>query len=88
MRFALDFQLCLTHTLGMEKIDLKIIRLKLGWSQDQMADFLGCDRSSVSRMENGDREVRPPYRKLLATLPEANLLPAKPKRSFNKEVVA
>ena len=34
-------------------LDIKTIREGLKWTQEQMADHLGLDRSSVSRMENG-----------------------------------
>lgn len=34
-------------------IDVKSLRERFGWTQDQMALELGCDRSTVSRMEAG-----------------------------------
>jgi transcriptional regulator with XRE-family HTH domain len=48
-------------------IDIKLLREKHGWTQDQLAEQLGVDRSSISRMENGGR-VRGPVRKLLEKL--------------------
>lgn len=50
-----------------EGIDIKVLRETRGWTQGQLADRLGIDRSSVSRMENGGR-VRGPVRKLLEKL--------------------
>lgn len=55
--------MCTTH-------DIKAIRMKLDWTQDQMAEYLGVDRSSVSRMEKGS-PISGPVSKLLAHL-EAN----------------
>jgi transcriptional regulator with XRE-family HTH domain len=46
------------------EIDLKALRERCGWSQEQMADFLGLDRSSVSRMENGQKPKGPTLRLL------------------------
>lgn len=43
----------------------KTIRESLGWSQDTMADYLGIDRSSVSRIEAGKQPVTGPVRRLL-----------------------
>jgi transcriptional regulator with XRE-family HTH domain len=51
----------------MEKIDIKALRGRLGWSQQQLADYLGLDRSSVSRMEK-DQEPKGPTRRLLQAL--------------------
>ena len=50
-----------------EKPDIKALREARGWSQDQMAEYLGLDRSSVSRMENG-QEPKGPTVKLLEQL--------------------
>lgn len=44
------------HTRGMDtELDIKAIREKCGWNQFQLAEYLGVDRSSVSRMENGQK---------------------------------
>ncbi|NTI92256.1 helix-turn-helix transcriptional regulator [Agrobacterium rhizogenes] len=43
----------------------------MAWTQDQLAEYLGVDRSSVSRMENGG-PVSGPVARLLAGL-EANI---------------
>jgi transcriptional regulator with XRE-family HTH domain len=37
----------------IERPDLKEIRRVRGWSQQQLASFLGCDQGTVSRIENG-----------------------------------
>jgi predicted transcriptional regulator len=48
--------------------DLKEIRVKrLGWSQQELARFLGCSQAAVSRMESSGR-VKSIYLKFLATL--------------------
>ncbi len=50
--------------------DIKALRARLNWTQEQLAEYLGLDRSSVSRMENDERPTRPsgPARKLLDRL--------------------
>ena len=66
------------HTTRMEPtIDIKSIREKLEWTQEQMAEYLGLDRSSVSRMENG-QEPKGPTRRLLIGLVEAPSTPPSP----------
>lgn len=47
--------------------DIKSIRERRGWTQAQMAEYLGLDRSSVSRMEAG-RQVKGPVLRLLRVL--------------------
>jgi transcriptional regulator with XRE-family HTH domain len=37
----------------IQSFDVKALRERIGWTQEQMARYLGVDRSSVSRMENG-----------------------------------
>ena len=49
------------------QIDVKALRNSRGWTQDQMAAYLGLDRSSVSRIENGS-EISGPVRRLLDLL--------------------
>lgn len=34
-------------------IDPKALREARGWSQGEMAEYLGCDQSTVSRIERG-----------------------------------
>jgi transcriptional regulator with XRE-family HTH domain len=50
-----------------KNIDIKALRDRLGWTQEQMAEYLGLDRSSVSRMEGG-QTPKGPTEKLLAAL--------------------
>lgn len=49
--------------------DIKAIRTSLGWTQGRMAEYLGLDRSTVSRLENG-AEISGPVLRLLALLSE------------------
>ncbi|EHK56842.1 hypothetical protein MAXJ12_12812 [Mesorhizobium alhagi CCNWXJ12-2] len=50
--------------------DVRALRDRIGWTQDRLARFLGVDRSSISRMENG-QALSGPVRRLLALLTEA-----------------
>lgn len=62
--------MCNMHTnriMNDGPLDIKALREKLGWTQEQMAEYLGLDRSSVSRMESG-QEPKGPARKLLEEL--------------------
>lgn len=34
-------------------VNLETVRRRLGWSQDRMAEVMGCNRSQVSRWESG-----------------------------------
>jgi transcriptional regulator with XRE-family HTH domain len=52
------------------EIDVLSLRESLGWSQEALANYLGLDRSSVSRMENGQRP-KGAVRKLLIQLRDA-----------------
>ena len=42
-----------------ETFDVKALRERLGWTQERMAQHLGLDRSSVSRMEGGQAPKGP-----------------------------
>ena len=48
-------------------LDVRALRRRHGWTQEQMADYLGLDRSSVSRIENGG-EISGPVSRLLTML--------------------
>jgi transcriptional regulator with XRE-family HTH domain len=48
-------------------LDILALRTALNWSQAQMAEYLGLDRSSVSRMERGQQPTGA-TRKLLEQL--------------------
>lgn len=37
--------------------NIKEFRNRLGLSQDQVADFIGVDRTTITKYESGDREV-------------------------------
>jgi transcriptional regulator with XRE-family HTH domain len=50
-----------------DTIDIRDLRARLDWTQDELADYLGLDRSSVSRMENGQKP-KGPTRRLLDDL--------------------
>jgi transcriptional regulator with XRE-family HTH domain len=52
-----------------EAVDVKTLREGLGWTQEQLAEYLGLDRSSVSRIENGQKPAGP-TRRLLEQLHE------------------
>ena len=67
VRFALTSKRALCTARSM-MIDVKAIRTQLKWSQGQMADYLGVDRSTVSRLENG-QEASGPIRRLIELLP-------------------
>jgi transcriptional regulator with XRE-family HTH domain len=53
----------------MTAADILALRDKLDWTQEQLAEYLGLDRSSVSRMENG-QPPKGPTRRLLEQLAE------------------
>ena len=61
--------------MGM-KIDPKILREAQEWTQAQMADYLGCDQSTVSRIEQGG-PISGPVERLLQQLAD-RALPAAP----------
>lgn len=42
--------------------DLKDFRVRKGWSQARLAEELGCDQTTVSRIEQG---ILPPSRSVL-----------------------
>jgi len=50
--------------------DVKALRERIGWKQGRLARYLGVDRSSVSRMENG-QPVSGPALRLLEMLCDA-----------------
>ena len=50
-----------------DEIDVRALRERLGWTQSQMAEHLGLDRSSVSRLETG-QHPKGPTEKLLRAL--------------------
>jgi len=48
----------------MNKKDIKNIRIARGWSQAEMADALGVNQATVSRIENGEVITGPVLRLL------------------------
>lgn len=56
--------------MSEQPIDIVALRKRLEWTQEQLAEYLGVDRSNVSRMEAGQSSVRGPVRRLLAQLSE------------------
>ncbi|MGO6707629.1 helix-turn-helix domain-containing protein [Rhizobium johnstonii] len=60
---------CVLYTLSdMERaIDIRSLRKRLNWTQDRLAEYLGVDRSSISRMENG-QPASGPVERLLSML--------------------
>jgi DNA-binding XRE family transcriptional regulator len=68
VRFDLTKARALCTILGMtNETHMRRIRSKLGWTQAEMAEYLGINRSNVSRIENG-ASASGPVRKLLADL--------------------
>lgn len=51
------------------KLDPKKLRENRDWTQAQMADYLGCDQSTVSRIEKG-APLSGPLQRLLKRLAE------------------
>lgn len=47
--------------------DIQELRRNLDWKQERLARYLGVDRSTISRMENGQRP-RGPVLRLLENL--------------------
>lgn len=58
-------------------MDARALRKARGWSQNQMAEYLGCDQATVSRIENG-QEPSGPVARLLKLLAEAPPSPPAP----------
>ncbi|WP_283196581.1 DNA-binding transcriptional regulator [Rhizobium sp. BT04] len=52
-----------------DTLDIRSLRKRLNWTQDRLAEYLGVDRSSISRMENG-QPVSGPVERLLSMLLE------------------
>lgn len=47
---------------------IKKIRAKLDWSQSQLAEYLGIEQATVSRLERNEWPASRPVVKLLETL--------------------
>ena len=49
----------MAHNIKMTSVQLRSWRTKNGFSQNQLADILSVDVSTVSRWERGVREIPP-----------------------------
>lgn len=56
--------------------DIKALRKKLGLTQDQLSDLIGCGKKSLSRWENGRGYPTQIVNKMLRLLDEDYLAPA------------
>ena len=52
------------HIRGMNADGIKKLRTDRGWTQEQLAEYLGLDRSTVSRLESGQEPSGPTMRLL------------------------
>ncbi len=41
----------------MEVTPLKVLRTMAGWTQDQLSEHVGLERSYLSRLETGERKI-------------------------------
>lgn len=48
-----------------DDLDLKTVRKSLGLTQEKMAEAMGCDISTVWRIENGHLQLRGPLRRIV-----------------------
>lgn len=55
-------------TSNMPPAKLKILRARLGWSQQRLAEWLGVRRNTVNRWEMGARRIPSMAVKLIAIL--------------------
>lgn len=68
VRFDLTAVRALCTLVGMfTPAKIRALRSSLGWNQKAMADYLGVDRSTVSRIES-DQEPSGPVLRLLQQL--------------------
>lgn len=55
----------------IQSLDIKALRERIGWTQEQLALYLGgVDRSMISRLENG-QSMSGPVARLMTMLAEA-----------------
>lgn len=73
---GIDRQLCVAHNFRPMTPDaIKIFRESRGWSQQKLAEELGVDQATVSRMERG-AEPRGPVKRLLDRIMSEPIAPA------------
>ncbi|RWF66874.1 DNA-binding transcriptional regulator [Mesorhizobium sp.] len=58
------------QALDTNSFDVKALRDRIGWTQEQVATYLGVNRSVISRLEAG-QPISGPVRRLLAILSAA-----------------
>jgi putative transcriptional regulator len=62
-------QFALRQVMATEmNVDVEALRRARGWSQAQLAKFLGIDQSTVSRIETGTMDPSGPVRRLIDML--------------------
>jgi putative transcriptional regulator len=62
-------QIALRRIMAAEMdVDVEALRRARGWSQAQLAKFLGIDQSTVSRIETGAMDPSGPVRRLIDML--------------------
>lgn len=71
-------------------IDARSLRTRLGWSQKDVAEYIGCDQATVSRIENGQEPSGPIGRmfEVLARDLEAGRVQPKPPAEVEPERAA
>ena len=52
----------------MERAYLKDLRLKAGYTQQEVADMIGVTKATISKLENGQRSMRSPYIEKLSSI--------------------
>jgi DNA-binding transcriptional regulator YiaG len=58
--------------MDAENLDIRTLREKLNWSRSRLADYLGVNVSTVTRLENGLHKISGPIRRLLKNLAESD----------------
>lgn len=69
MRWALTFTYAQRiNGVTMKATDIKTLRESRGWSQQKLAEELGVDQATVSRIERGTAQPSGPVSRLLERL--------------------
>ena len=53
----LDFFITIGYIQNMTPQDMQEWRARMGWTQEQAANWLGVERGTVNRYENGKRSI-------------------------------